>query len=400
MSKSSVFLAISYTRRMKVENAIRKYLESKGLDVITGREATSGGNLYDEIINLIKECDFGVVVYNELRHNISYEWGLLDALKKKVILLKDVNIHIDLDDEISDKKGIISTSFYGEDAEDEIIEQLKKDKGLEKALENNIENRISVQKTYNAKKAAELLVKSDILSGDVTTDKIKDLPNSKKIIESLEKIKNLTAEGHLIKGDAYSSDKRFDKAIEEYNEALKINKSSSKIYYHRGLAYEMKNNFNQAIRDYDKTIELDPKNGYAYGNRGFAYIRNKETNKAIEDYVKTIELVPNQVISYQNLAEAYILAKDYNKSLINAQEALKLSKDISKILISKFLIVLTLILQGKGENEEKELIEFCIQNKGYKITFEFVTLKDGLNDSKHYHRINELIKIIEKNAAK
>ena len=400
MSKSSVFLAISYTRRMKVENAIRKYLESKGLDVITGREATSGGNLYDEIINLIEECDFGVVVYNELRHNISYEWGLLDALKKKVILLKDVNIHIDLDDEISDKKGIISTSFYGEDAEDEIIEQLKKDKGLDKALENNIENRISVQKTYNAKKAAELLVKSDILSGDVTTDKIKDLPNSKKIIESLEKIKNLTAEGHLIKGDAYISDKRFDKAIEEYNEALKINKSSSKIYFHRGLAYGKKNNLNQAIRDYDKAIELDPKNGYAYGNRGFAYSLNKETNKAIEDYVKAIELVPNQVISYQNLAEAYILAKDYNKSLKNAREALKLSEDISKILISKFLIVLSLILQGKGENEEKELIEFSIQNKGYKITFEFATLKDGLNDSKHYHRINELIKIIEENAAK
>lgn len=400
MSKSSVFLAISYTRRVKVENAIRKYLESKGLDVITGREVTSGGNLCDEIINLIQECDFGVVVYNELRHNISYEWGLLDALKKKVILLKDVNIHIDLDEEISDKKGIISTSFYGEDAEDEIIEQLKKDKGLEKALENNIENRISVQKTYDVKKAAELLVKSDLLIEDVTTDKFKELPNSKEIIKSLEKIKNLTAEGHLIKGDAYLSDKRIDKAIEEYNEALKINKKSSKIYFHRANAYKMKNNLDQAIGDYDKTIELDPKNGLAYMNRGIVYINNKEIDKAIESYIKAIELIPNNILLYQNLAEAYILAKDYKKSLIIAQESLSFSKNISRILISKFLIVLDLILQGGGENEEKELIELCIQNKGYKITFGFASLKDGLNDSKHSMRINELIKFIEENAAK
>ena len=400
MSKSSVFLAISYTRRVKVENAIKKYLESKGLDVITGREVTSGGNLCDEIINLIQECDFGVVVYNELRHNISYEWGLLDALKKKVILLKDVNIHIDLDEEISDKKGIISTSFYGEDAEDEIIEQLKKDKGLEKALENNIENRISVQKTYDAKKAAELLVKSNLLIEDVTTDKFKELPNNKEIIKSLEKINNLTAEGHLIKGDAYLSDKKIDKAIEEYNEALKINKKSSKIYFHRGNAYKMKNNLDQAIGDYDKTIEIDPKNGLAYMYRGIVYTNNKEIGKAIESYIKAIELIPNDILVYQNLAEAYILAKDYKKSLIIAQESLRFSKDISKILISKFLIVLDLILQGGGENEEKEFIELCIQNKGYKITFGFAPLKDGLNDSKHSMRINELIKIIEENATK
>lgn len=64
MAKSSVFLAISYTKKMKVENAIRKYLESKGLEVITGRDVASGGNLCNEIIILIQGCDFGVVVYN------------------------------------------------------------------------------------------------------------------------------------------------------------------------------------------------------------------------------------------------------------------------------------------------------------------------------------------------
>ena len=113
MGKNCVFLAISYTERRKVENAIRSYLESKGLEVITGRDVTSGGILCDEIITLIEECDFGVVVYNELRHNISYEWGLLDAMRKNVVLLKDVNIHINLEDEVSDKKVPFSLRFMG-----------------------------------------------------------------------------------------------------------------------------------------------------------------------------------------------------------------------------------------------------------------------------------------------
>ncbi|MCZ7380032.1 MAG: tetratricopeptide repeat protein [Candidatus Methanoperedens sp.] len=271
MVKSRVFLAISYTKGMKVENAIIKYLESKGLEVITGRDVASGGNLCHEIINLIQECDFGVVVYNELRHNISYEWGLMDAFKKTAALLKDESMHIELDKEVSDTKGIIYTPFYGEDTEDEIIEQLKKNKGLERALENNIEKRISGQKTQDAKKAAELLVKSDFVLGSISPESIKDLPNSKELIKSLEKIKNLTAEGHFIKGYAYYSARKFDKAIEDYNKAIELNPKLAEAYNNRGVVYIYIKEFDKAIKDYNKAIELDPKYAEAYNNRGAVY---------------------------------------------------------------------------------------------------------------------------------
>lgn len=383
---------------MKVENAIRKYLESKGLDVITGRDVTSGGTLCDEIINLIQECDFGVVVYNELRHNISYEWGLLDALKKKVVILKDINIHIDLDEEISDKKGTISTPFYGEDTREQILEQLKNEKGLEKALQNNVENRISGKKTTDAKKAAELIIKSDLILGIFPNDTIPDLPNRKEIVESLEKIKNLTAEGHFIKGNAYYSDKKFDKAIKAYTESLKLNQNYYEAYLNRAFAYTQIEDIGKSFEDYNKAIELCPESFEAYNGRGVSYTHVKEFPKAIEEYKKAIELNPEDQIIYHNLAEAYILIQNYPDSLINAHKALEVSKAIEDIIISKFLIVLTLILQGYGEEEAKELIEFCIKNKGYRLSFELKTLKNGLRELKHFKTINNLIKSLEENA--
>jgi tetratricopeptide (TPR) repeat protein len=399
MDKSSVFLAISYTRKMKVENAIRKYLESKGLEVITGRDVTSGCNLCDEIINLIQKSDFGVVVYNELRHNISYEWGLLDALKKNVILLKDENIHIDLDEELSDKKGIAFTPFYGEDIENEIIEQLKKDKGLERALENNIENRLSQYKTSDAKKATELLVKSDLQLGEISvSDSIKELPNSKEIIKSLEKIKNLTADGHIIKGNAYYSDKKFDDAIEEYTAAIKLNPIDALAYNNRGLTYKKIKKFDRAIEDYNKAIELEPKFAMAYNSRGIAYGAIKKFDRAIEDYNKAIELDSKFAIAYLNLAEAYIISNNHKNSLAVAQKSLEILKNIKDIIVSKFLIVLILIFQGKGETEEKELIDYCNLNKGYELTFEFDMLKNALKNSEYSARINNLIELIEGNA--
>jgi len=384
---------------MKVENSIRKYLDSKGLDVITGRDVTSGGNLCDEIIKLIQECDFGVVVYNELRHNISYEWGLLDALKKKVIILKDINIHIDLDEEISDKKGTISTPFYGEDTGEQILEQLKKEKGLEKALENNVEKRISGQKTCNAKKAAELLVKSDIILGDFSNDTIKDLPNRKEIIQSLEKIKDLTAEGNLIKGNAYYSDNKFNEAVGAYTMALKINQNYYEAYLRRAYAYYRIEDFSNSLQDYNKAIELNPKSREAYTGRGVVYISLKDSdNDAIEDYKKAIELDPTEPIPYQNLAEAYILIQNFDASSRNAHKALEVSRATKDIIISKFLIILNLIIQGNGEEEEKELIELCNKNKGYRLSFELKTLKNAFKDLNHSERINNLIKSVEENA--
>ncbi|PKP57812.1 MAG: hypothetical protein CVT88_08360 [Candidatus Altiarchaeales archaeon HGW-Altiarchaeales-1] len=116
--KKKIFLVISYTKKQKVENAIRKFFGEKGFEVIIGRNCQSGQPIDTEIERLIKESYFSVVVYNELRHNISYEWGLMDGLRKKCFLLKDDNIHLDLDKELSDKKHRVFTPFCGEDNEE------------------------------------------------------------------------------------------------------------------------------------------------------------------------------------------------------------------------------------------------------------------------------------------
>ena len=431
MGKNCVFLAISYTVRKKVENAIQSYLENKGLKVITGRDMASGGNLGDEIRTLIEECDFGVVVYNELRHNISYEWGLMDGMSKNVVLFKDKNTHIDLDYELSDKKATNFTPFYGEDTEEEIIQQLKEDKGLEKALEKNIEKRISEEDTPEAKKASELLAKSDLQLGELSKD-IKELPNSDKILKALGKIKNLTADGHLTKGNAFYSEKKFEEALKEYETVIEMDLYKSIAYYNRGNAYHKLdkleealveynkaiefdsefanaynnrgnvyfdlNKFDDAIKDFTKTIELGLDYSIAYHNRGFIYLKREEFDDAIKDFNKEIELNPECIDAYQHLAEAYILTKKHNKAFKTAQKSLEKSMGIGEIIVSETLIVMSLILQGKDKKEETELIEYINQNKGYELTFEF-TLKTTLKDSKYSARINKLIKLVEENAA-
>jgi hypothetical protein len=55
---------------------------------LTPSALESGASQRAQINDLIKGCSFAVVVLDGLRPNVTYEYGLLDAHDKPVILLK------------------------------------------------------------------------------------------------------------------------------------------------------------------------------------------------------------------------------------------------------------------------------------------------------------------------
>src|SRR5262249_52680173 len=46
----------------------------------------------------------------------------------------------------------------------------------------------------------------------------------------------------------------------------------SLLYTNRGVEYEIKQEYDKAIEDHDQAIKIDPKNPAAYNNRGNAYL--------------------------------------------------------------------------------------------------------------------------------
>ena len=92
----------------------------------------------------------------------------------------------------------------------------------------------------------------------------------------------------------------YDRAISEYNEAIKLEPDNATYYFARGVAYLDTNDYDKAISDYNEAIRLEPDNAGAYNNRGTAYYETEKYDKAISDYNKAIKLEPHFSAAYYN----------------------------------------------------------------------------------------------------
>ena len=140
------------------------------------------------------------------------------------------------------------------------------------------------------------------------------------------------------RGQAYRLDEKYEKAIKDYNEVMRIYKNTprlplelAKVYNARGIIYKGMEKYEEAIKDYTQAIKLDPKNVPAYNNRARAYISMKKYEKAIKDYTQAIKLDPNRGVVYENRGEAWLLQNEQDKAEKDFIDAEELNADVSSI---------------------------------------------------------------------
>lgn len=157
-----------------------------------------------------------------------------------------------------------------------------------------------------------------------------ELKEYEKAIESYTnalRIQSNTAQFYNDRGCVYIDLKKYDAAISDFDKAIELNLEDTSVYSNRGCAYNSLEEYEKAISDLDKAIELDPTNTLAYNNYGYTYINLKEYSKAIPYLDKALELDPENKFAYNNRGTAYIFLKDYNKAAYDLGKAIELDPE-------------------------------------------------------------------------
>jgi tetratricopeptide (TPR) repeat protein len=116
---------------------------------------------------------------------------------------------------------------------------------------------------------------------------------------------------------------KFDEAIGDLNEAIRLDPQDARALVYRGIAWAGKNDFDQAIADFSEAIRLDPKLASAYGNRSLTWQDIGEYERAISDAEEMIRLDPNGVFAHSNCA--WLLATCPDGKCRDGKRAVKLA---------------------------------------------------------------------------
>jgi len=110
---------------------------------------------------------------------------------------------------------------------------------------------------------------------------------------------------------------------------------SAAYYTSQGDAHLRKGDYDKAIQDYNQAISRDPKSARALAGRGAAYLDRGDYDRAIQDFNETLRLAPSASLTFNGRGAAYFAKGDYDRALQDLNEAIRLNPKIQRALLNR-----------------------------------------------------------------
>jgi tetratricopeptide (TPR) repeat protein len=140
------------------------------------------------------------------------------------------------------------------------------------------------------------------------------------------------------RGRAYDEKGQHDRAIRDYDQAIRLDATQAETFINRGRAYGDTGQYDRAIQDFDQAIRLNPNISIGFNNRGVAYLRKGQYDRAIQDYTEAIRLAPNDAEPFLNRCTAYARKTQYDRAIRNCDQAIQLNPNYVDAFTSRGVV--------------------------------------------------------------
>lgn len=141
------------------------------------------------------------------------------------------------------------------------------------------------------------------------------------------------------RGVTYGTLGRYEEALSDLHKALQLKQDDvtainnlGVTYLKMGTAYKKLEHYGEALTHLNKAISLKPDYIDAIGNRGTAYLRLERYEDALDAYNQVLQLKPDDVTAINNRGVTYLKLKRYDEALADFNKALQLKPDFSDAL--------------------------------------------------------------------
>ncbi len=111
------------------------------------------------------------------------------------------------------------------------------------------------------------------------------------------------------------------KAIEAFQQALRINPEYAATWFNIGVAYSKSGQRAKAIQAYQQALRIDPDDAHAWRNLGITYTKEGQSDKAIEAFQQALRINPDYIEAWLNIGTAYSKVGQPTKAIEAFQHA-------------------------------------------------------------------------------
>ena len=140
------------------------------------------------------------------------------------------------------------------------------------------------------------------------------------------------AEAYAGRGHGYMDEKKYDRALADFNKALSLKPELAPmlkpnlliVYIERAHNAMSSGRYQAGIEDLSSALQLDPQNIRALGDLGDAYNVTHQYDKAVTVLTRDIQLHPNYAFAYANRGVAYLNMGKYDPALADLDKSIEL----------------------------------------------------------------------------
>lgn len=129
------------------------------------------------------------------------------------------------------------------------------------------------------------------------------------------------------RGVYYRLQKQYSKALQDLNQAVKLNPNEAMFYSNRGNIYFDLGRDEEAMYDYNNCIRLDSTDENAFANRGAIFGRKGQYTAALSDLSHALFLDPDFINAYMNRGIIYGQLNQHTQAKTDFKKCLYLEPD-------------------------------------------------------------------------
>jgi tetratricopeptide (TPR) repeat protein len=125
-------------------------------------------------------------------------------------------------------------------------------------------------------------------------------------------------------GEDLANDRHYDRALEYFNKAIKINTENDFAWGDRGLMLDKKGRKNEALESFSRALEIDPSNSITWHNKGLTLLKLGKLAEGVECFNKAIEINEKYAKAWYNKGRGLSMLGNENESQRSFDTARKL----------------------------------------------------------------------------